>query len=194
MELPFFAIIIVLVLLILVFSSQFIFLLKSTKAAIVSMLSGDTKDLSCKKIVDDDDMSKTEHLEDQLSDAQKAALINDPKAGSNGNTQPNQSDALNALGYGASGVSWDEAIKTSELDPSVAVNHSQFVADVRRFSSTSGFTSVADDNTSPTFSNFRGLMRPSAPLNMLGSDARQVFSEDETVLSRTKPFRWNSTS
>ena len=83
---------------------------------------------------------------------------------------------------------WTEDIKTVDLDPSVAENHSRFVDDAMRFSSGANFTSVADDNTNLAFVNFLGLRRPSH-VN-IGKDARQIPDVDETVLTRNKPFRF----
>jgi hypothetical protein len=101
------------------------------------------------------------------------------------------SDVLNVLGYTGQ-QPWGEIIKATELDPSTFVNHSEFVKDVRRFSSGANFTSVADDNTSTDFVNFRGLIRPShVPI---GDTARQQPDIDQSVLQRNPRFSWNSGS
>lgn len=101
---------------------------------------------------------------------------------------PLTSDILQNEGYAADGFNWNEYIKADDLDPSAFDSQADFVKDVKRFSSGANFTSTADDNTSPFFTNFVGLRRPEhVPI---GSSARQVPDVDETVLQRTKVFRW----
>lgn len=101
---------------------------------------------------------------------------------------PLTSDILQNEGYAADGFNWNEYIKADDLDPSAFDSQADFVKDVKRFSSGANFTSTADDNTSPFFTNFVGLRRPEhVPI---GSSARQVPDVDENVLQRTKPFRW----
>ena len=95
------------------------------------------------------------------------------------------SDVLTVLGYTGQ-QPWSEIVKATELDPSTFVNHNEFVKDVRRFSSGANFTSVADDNTSVDFVNFRGLRRPThVPI---GNDARQQPDIDQSVLQRNSRF------
>ena len=77
-------------------------------------------------------------------------------------------------------------IKVTDVDPSVHRNHQQFVADVRRFSSGANFTSVADDNTTWSATQFVGLRRPQH-VDIL-PDARQQPSVDQDVLQRNKPL------
>lgn len=176
MEIPTWVIILVLVLIILAFSSQLIYLLNSAKTSIVSLITGkDPQQLAC-QITDDDDMERLE---------------NDPKDNSVNTYAPQQSDTLSALGYTGT-LPWDEVIQTSELDPSTFINHQEFVKDVRRFSSGANFTSVTDDNTNLAFTNFIGLRRPEH-VN-IGDGARQIPDVDTDVLKRSKVFRWNSTS
>jgi hypothetical protein len=92
---------------------------------------------------------------------------------------------LTVLGYTGQ-QPWGEVIKATELDPSTFVNHNEFVKDVRRFSSGSSFTSVADDNTNVDFVNFVGLRRPThVPI---GETARSQPDVDQSVLQRNKRF------
>ena len=101
---------------------------------------------------------------------------------------PLTSDILQNEGYAADGFTWDEYIKADDLDPSAFDSQAEFVKDVKRFSSGANFTSTADDNTSPIFTNFIGLRRPEhVPI---GSSARQVPDIDVKDLQRTKAFRW----
>lgn len=101
---------------------------------------------------------------------------------------PLTSDILQNEGYAADNFNWGEYITAQDLDPSAFDSQQDFVKDVKRFSSGANFTSTSDDNTSPIFTNFIGLRRPEhVPI---GSSARQVPDIDETVLQRTKTFRW----
>lgn len=178
MNIDLWAIILVLVLLIIVFNTQIIYLIKAVRTSLVSAISGqDPHSLSC-DISDDDDIKRYENLE------------NDPKANSMA-PEPQMADSLLALGY-TGDLPWDEVIQVSELDPSTFINHQDFVKDVRRFSSGANFTSVTDDNTNLAFTNFIGLRRPEGV--KIGAGARQVPDVDESVLLRNKVFRWNSTS
>ncbi len=130
--------------------------------------------------------------EDKIPDDDTERLEDDPKAGAANSGQLGASDTLTALGYNSESVPWDEVIQVSELDPATFINHKEFVKDVRRFSSGANFTSVTDDNTNAAFTNFVGLRRPEHV--DIGSGARQVPDIDESVLKRSKVFRWNSTS
>lgn len=114
-----------------------------------------------------------------------------PKVGSADTYEPHESDTLTALGYSGS-IPWSEAMQFTELDPSVFDSQAEFVSDVRRFSSGANFTSVNDDDVSFAFVNFVGLRRPQH-VN-IGETARQIPDIDETVLQRSKVFRWSSTS
>lgn len=91
------------------------------------------------------------------------------------------------LGYGDN-LSWNEVLKTTELDPATFTNHQDFVKDVRRFSSGANFTSVTDDNTNAAFTNFVGLRRPSHV--DIGASARQQPDIDQSVLKRNGGLRW----
>lgn len=98
------------------------------------------------------------------------------------------SDVLTVLGYTGQ-QPWGEIVKATELDPSVFVNHNEFVKDVRRFSSGANFTSVNDDNTNIDFVNFIGLRRPThVPI---GETARSQPDIDQSVLKRNQRFSWN---
>jgi hypothetical protein len=92
------------------------------------------------------------------------------------------------LGHGSDNLSWNEVLKTSELDPATFTNHQDFVKDVRRFSSGANFTSVTDDNTNSAFTNFVGLRRPSHV--DIGASARQQPDIDQSVLKRNADLRW----
>jgi hypothetical protein len=172
---------VIVVLLILLFSPQIGYLLSCLRNTLTYTVSGRKPVRNMRRpvlLLPDDDAR--EHLVDDQGEVK-----------SYDTTQPNASDSLQALGYEGS-LPWDQAIQATELDPATFSNHQEYVADVRRFSSGANFTSVTDDNTSPTFSNFVGLRRPEHV--DVGDDARQVPSEDPTVLQRNKVFRWNSTS
>lgn len=132
-----------------------------------------------------------ENMED-IIDKQTIEELRKDRVSSDGSKvsvgSPLTSDILQNEGYAADGFNWDEYIKADDLDPSAFDSQAEFVKDVKRFSSGANFTSTADDNTSPIFTNFIGLRRPEhVPI---GSSARQVPDIDETVLQRTKAFRW----
>lgn len=169
---------VVIVMLLLVFNEQISYLLHAAKTAVVATIEGKSRlpcgcygNCSCHKLLMPD-----EHFQDPQMDA------SDPRTVRGGS-----SDVLQALGYeDGQSMSWDEMIKVSDIDPSVHRNHENFVADVRRFSSGANFTSVQDDDNSPTFTNFVGLRRPQH-VDVL-PDARQQPSEDLDVLKRNKPL------
>src|SRR6185437_1280998 len=131
MTIPTWVIILVLVILVLAFSNQIIYLLKSAKTTIVSLLTG--KDPQAVQMEEDDMIMDEDNL-------YRERLANDPKANSVTTYQPAASDSLMALGY-SGGLPWDEVIQVSELDPSTFINHGEFVKDVRRFSSGANFAS-----------------------------------------------------
>jgi len=168
-----FAVILVVVL-ILIFDEEIFHVIRATKSAAVSAISGDKSNLSSScGIVDDDDDRGVENLNDP-----KVTVMNPPDE---------VSSTLTALGYTAD-APWDEVLQATELEPSTFANHMDFVKDVRRFSSGANFTSVTDDNTNLAFVNFRGLRRPEhVPI---GPDARQQPDIDESVLQRTRPLRF----
>ena len=104
----------------------------------------------------------------------------------------NKKDLMMEYGYEGDDMPWTEVLKFSELDRATFQNHKNFVKDVRRFSSGSNFTSVADDNTNAAFTNFVGLRRPQhVPI---GESARQIPDVDQTVLQRNKKFIFNSSN
>jgi hypothetical protein len=161
--------IVLIVLLTLAFNQQISYMLSTTKSAFLSMLTGASPN-GAYELADDDDIEK----------------MGNPKEPTN--KSANQvSSLLDQLGY-SQDAPWDAVLQATELDPSVYVNHLDFVKDVRRFSSGANFTSVADDNTSIDFTNYRGLRRPAhVPI---GKSARQTPDIDETVLQRNKDLRW----
>ena len=82
----------------------------------------------------------------------------------------------------AESFTWDDSIQQSSIDPGVVASHQNYVANVRNYSSGPSFTQVADDNTSPIYTNFLGFYRPTyVPV---GTTARQVPDIDEDVLKR----------
>ena len=105
----------------------------------------------------------------------------------NGVVTPESAELMKIMGYGDN-VTWDEVLKTTELDPATFANHQDFVKDVRRFSSGANFTSVTDDNTNSAFTNFVGLRRPQQV--DIGASARQQPDIDQSVLKRNEPLRW----
>jgi hypothetical protein len=162
--------IIIVALVLIIFSMQFEFWLNSTKAALISMLTGKNP----ASYLPDEDLDydrNREHMNDP-----KVTTVNPPDV---------VNSTLDALGYTAD-APWDEVLKATELDPSTYVNQQNFVKEVRRFSSGSNFTSVNDEDQSFVFTNFVGLRRPQAIPGMIGSDARQVPDIDESVLTRNK--------
>jgi hypothetical protein len=169
---------VLLLLLLVMFYDQFVYLLSAVRTTFMAMLLGKRRlpcgchgRCNCSR-------GSYEHLSDAPHSAGNPDLVK--------NSGP---DALDALGYTDSGdIPWTEMIKTTDLDGSVHINHNQFVADVRRFSSGANFTSVADDNTNPAFTNFVGLRRPQH-VDIL-PDARQQPDVDQDVLARNKPLIW----
>jgi hypothetical protein len=171
-------VLVIIILLVFAFSDQLIYFMKAAKTSLLAMIGG-TKPLPCGcsgncgcSLPDESDGQ--EHLD------------NPGKAGDVRN-DVGSSDIATALGYEeAADMAWDERIKVTDLDPSVFMNHQGYVADVRRFSSGANFTSVADDNTDPSATNFVGLRRPQHV--HIGPDARQQPSVDQSVLQRNKAF------
>ena len=181
---PVVAIIIVLILM-LVFNEQFSDWLNNTKRIILSVFEDGPKGRKQKYVLADDD--NVEHLED--GGAPGSGLPSTPKPSFNPLVMPpgQSSETLMALGY-VGEVPWGEVIVSTEIDPSIIVNHMDFVKDVRRFSSGANFTSVNDDNTNLAFTNFRGLRRPQNVA--IGDSVRQMVDVDENVLQRNKELRW----
>jgi hypothetical protein len=96
----------------------------------------------------------------------------------------NAARVAEALGYSAD-MPWTEYLAATQVDSSMQQSHMDYVADVRRFSSGANFTSVADDNGSPFFTNFIGLRRPEhVPI---GDTARNIPDVDTSVLQRNGP-------
>lgn len=170
-------IIIISLLIIFTFSEQIIYLIETTKNAFVSIITDENPQQPEYQILPDEG-------------------FNNPKLDNAKISNQTMSMAdQNAISQGYTGkIPWDEQIALTELDPGMFQSQADFVKDVRRFSSTSSFTSVADDNTNSDFTNFVGLRRPEAIPNMIGGTARQIPDINETVLTRNKILRWNSTS
>lgn len=81
-------------------------------------------------------------------------------------------------------TNWNEQIKNMDLDPSISKSHNKYVSNIRQYSSGANFTSIADDNTSPMYTNFVGFSRPRhVPID---PTARQVPDIDENVFKRNK--------
>jgi hypothetical protein len=96
----------------------------------------------------------------------------------------NSARVAEALGYSAD-MPWTEYLAATQVDSAMQDSHMNYVADVRRFSSGANFTSVADDNGSPFFTDFRGLRRPEhVPI---GDTVRTLPDVDTSVLQRNGP-------
>ena len=68
------------------------------------------------------------------------------------------------------------------VESGVEKSHSEFVANVRNYSSGPSFQQISDDNTSGMFTNYIGFVRPQHV--EVGSTALSIPSEDTTVLKR----------
>jgi uncharacterized protein YacL len=79
---------------------------------------------------------------------------------------------------------WNDVISKISLEPSVVDSHNSYIANVRQFSSGANFSAVADDNTSPIFTNFIGFSRPQ--FVDIDPTARQIPDVDINVLKRNK--------
>jgi len=171
--------VVLVLLLVVMFSDHLSYFLHATKTTVMAILLGKNA-LPC-GCYGRCGCHRRRRRAEHLSDAPRSA--SDPIAEGSG------PDALDALGYTATDdLPWGEMIKTTDLDGSVHINHNQFVADVRRFSSGANFTSVSDDNTNAAFTNFVGLRRPQH-VDIL-PDARQQPDVDQSVLARNKPLIW----
>lgn len=160
---------IVILLLLLVFSSQISYLIMSSKVAVLSAISGESP----------------QEIESGVEYMQTNPKKEDPAIG------PHTADTLKALGYGGDKLAWDDVIAATELDPSTYKSHQEFIKDVRIFSSGANFTSVTDDNTNLDFVNFVGLQRP---MHVdIGKTARQQPDIDTSVLKRNRQINWNYT-
>jgi hypothetical protein len=177
--------IVVAIVLVLVFLPQITHIAKATRNSVVSAVTGaNPKDVS-QYLIPDEDMkvagANAGKRERMNGNNQMGMGITD------GSINPESSDLMQIMGYGDD-ATWDEVLKTTELDPATFANHQDFVKDVRRFSSGANFTSVTDDNTNSAFTNFVGLRRPQQV--DIGASARQQPDIDQSVLKRNKPLYW----
>jgi hypothetical protein len=186
MEPGFILAIIVVLVLVLVFLPQLIYLTRAIRNTAVSMLSGKKPSEISSYLIPEGESMKN-HNNNRPANAPKERLTTEP----GGAISTEASELMEVMGYGDH-VSWDEVLKTSELDPSTFANHQDFVKDVRRFSSGANFTSVTDDNTNEAFVNFRGLRRPQHVA--IGASARQQPDVDQSVLKRNEPLRWGQSA
>jgi len=170
--------VILVLLLVVMFSDQLSYFLHATKTTVMAILLGKRAlPCGCYGRCGCHRRRRSEHLSNEPVNA------GEPTGDGSG------PDALDALGYTTTDdLPWTEMIKTTDLDGSVHINHNQFVADVRRFSSGANFTSVSDDNTNAAFTNFVGLRRPQH-VDIL-PDARQQPDVDQDVLARNRPLIW----
>lgn len=167
---------IIIVLLVLVFHRQITYWLRASLYTMAGMLepSKPMPAISPANILDEDLVER---------------LDNPGMSHSRDTLPPGQtSDTLLALGYTGS-VPWDEVMQASELDPSTFANHSDFVKDVRNFSSGAAFTDKDESSESFAFTNFIGLRRPEHV--EIGATARQQPDINTDVLKRNKPFIFN---
>lgn len=80
------------------------------------------------------------------------------------------------------GKAWDEVIKDFALDPEIIASQKNYANQKQIYSTGPSFTMVADDNTSPYFTNFVGFYRPEyVPV---GETARSIPDVDTEVLKR----------
>jgi len=175
------AIVVVLVL-ILVFLPQIIHLAKATRNSVVSAVSGKKPADVSHYLIPDEDMRAANNKKERMNATNQMGM-----GIQNGAMTAESSELMQIMGYGDD-ATWDEVLKTTELDPATFANHQDFVKDVRRFSSGANFTSVTDDNTNQAFTNFVGLRRPQQV--DIGASARQQPDIDQSVLKRNKPLRW----
>lgn len=174
----YFAIIVVLI--ILIFSQQIIYLVSVVKRAVLDMIEGPGgKKLpcGCLSVCKCNVPDESDHNALGMQRREKATN----KEGEG------ESSILDELGYG-DGASWEDTLKATAVDPSVIENHSAFVADVRRFSSGANFTAVNDEDGNMAYTNFRGLQRPQHV--HIGESARSQPDVDPTVLQRNNSLRW----
>lgn len=184
---------VIVIVLVLMFIPQITHILKATRNSLVSAVTGKPlKDVS-QYLIPDEDMkvagagvsagasAGTGNRERMNGNNQMGMGV------TNGTINPESSELMQIMGYGDD-ATWDEVLKTTELDPATFANHQDFVKDVRRFSSGANFTSVTDDNTNSAFTNFVGLRRPQQV--DIGASARQQPDIDQSVLKRNKPLYW----
>lgn len=87
-------------------------------------------------------------------------------------------------------TSWKDIAMGSSLDQSTVDSHRQYVSNMQQYSSGANFTAVADDNTSPIFTNFIGFSRPRyVPVD---PTARQIPDVDTEVLKRNRYMTFTS--
>lgn len=172
--------VVVTLVLIMVFLPQIINIARAMRASAVSAISGKKPSEVSQYLIPEEDMSsgKTERFE--VSNSLGMGI-------KNGSLTQESSELMQIMGYGDDS-SWNDVLKTTELDPATFANHQDFVKDVRRFSSGANFTSVTDDNTNSAFTNFVGLRRPQQV--DIGASARQQPDIDQSVLKRNQPLRW----
>jgi len=118
-------------------------------------------------------------------------LMYNSSSGNSGNQQQQQQMDMGAMPslsatlaeqFKSPPPTWDDIVQQQSIDPGVMQSHQQYVANVRNYSSGPSFTQIADDNTSPIFTNFLGFYRPTyVPV---GTSARQVPDIDTEVLKR----------
>ena len=171
-------VIVLIILIVLIFHRQIFYLIGSVKNALSNAFHGPTGPVrlpcgcmglcNCVNIPDENYMTP-ETLTNPTDDLAEDA------------------DALERQGFEGQ-LPWDEVLQATELDPATHDNHRQFVADTRRFSSGANFTSVNDDNTTWSSTQFVGLRRPQHV--HIGADARQQPDQDSTILQRNKDLRW----
>jgi hypothetical protein len=192
MEFPNWAVLLVLIIMLIVFSDQVCYLLDSVKTAVVSAIGGEPENMKTASgaIIDDDALLGALRRQQPVHDVHHGGMGKAEHMEATPTLPPGQvSDVLTVLGYTGE-QPWHEVIKATELDPSTFVNHNEFIRDVRRFSSGANFTSVTDDNTNSAFSNFIGLRRPThVPI---GATARQQPDIDQTVLMRNSRFAFRN--
>jgi hypothetical protein len=182
--------VIVVIVLVLVFLPQLTYSAKALRTSVVSAISGKTPSNTSQFLIPDEDMqvSSGNTSKNAPYTTYPGTANNSMGMGiTNGTINPESAELMQILGYGDS-ATWDEVLKTTELDPATFANHQDFVKDVRRFSSGANFTSVTDDNTNLAFTNFVGLRRPQQV--DIGASARQQPDIDQSVLKRNMPLRW----
>jgi hypothetical protein len=168
--------VVIVIVLVLAFLPQIIHIMRAVQSSLVSALGGSQPE--------EVQFLIPEAMGSGSSDSSGNAMGMGIK---DGVVSPDSADLMQTMGYGDN-VTWDEVLKTTELDPATFANHQDFVKDVRRFSSGANFTSVTDDNTNLAFVNFVGLRRPQQV--SIGASARQQPDIDQSVLKRNQPLRW----
>ena len=86
--------------------------------------------------------------------------------------------------------SWNDHIRSIDIEPVVQLNHQDFVKNTRNFSNGASFTTVNGGDNNLAFTNFVGLRRiQHVPI---GPDARQQPDVDQSVLQRNarRKLKW----